>query len=480
MDYIPHDTQAIQPPAIAWHIEGAQSLEPTVLRPLLGTDAQASGEAVVKAYKDHGILAVRVRIDGSDQQRTIWITEGHIRARGQYARYLPDGRLTQNALDTAIARAQSEARANNEALYIQIGQVDQDGGVDVVLGGKPNEGSGRNAMLSATSYGPRYSGSDVLILSGSSAMGNGVAVDASATVGLPDLRKDSRGGHYVGLSAGVSKATEYGVFSLRGSHSRFKVGGPNVDLDQTGDVTKGEAEWSYAVNANITPFVGLAVTHQVSRIGAVDWSDTVTSTALKAGVRGQKTFGTGYGLGQLTGDVTVEQGLTASRRLKAPGNLLGDVNPHYSVVSGNMDLSLPVSQEGATLSFSGGVQRATEGTPSGSQFYAGGPGRGASYHSGVYAGPNGFYGGVQWTSAVLDRHLSFTDASGVHDVKAYVGVNGAQVRSPGSKPLTAKSLQLGVSFVVSKSIVGQIGIAQPIGGTAMDKPRLTFFLSSVF
>lgn len=481
MDHIPSEALHQTPAAIEWRIEGAQRLEPTVLLPLLGTDAQASGEAVVQAYKAQGILAVRVRIEGKDALRTIVITEGKVRARGQYARYLPEGALlTQRALDTGIARAQAEARANNESLYVQIGNVDTSGAVDVVLGGKPNERTARTLVGSATSLGPRYSGSDVLVLSGSAMQGNGVAFDASATVGLADLRADSRGGNYLGLAAGVSKASPYGLFSVRGSHSRFKVGGPNVDLDQTGGVTKGEAEWSYALNANVTPFVGATVTRQVSRIGVSDWSDTVTSTALKTGVRGQKTFPMQHGFGVLSGDVTLERGLTASRQLNAPSSLLGGIDPRYTALSGNADLSIPVGDAGARLSLSGGAQRASNGTLSGSQFYAGGPGRGVSYHTGVYAAPSGFYGSAQWTSAVLDKHLDFTQPKGVHTIQAFVGVDAAQVRPVGSNNLTAKSFQVGVRFQVSDRVSGQVGYAAPIGGDALAKPRITFFLSGVF
>ncbi len=485
MDHIPHDPQTTQPPipAIEWRIQGAQRLDPLVLRPLLGADAKASGEAVVRAYKQHGILAVRVRIEGTDQDRTMLITEPKVRARGDYAHYLPQGEdLTQSALDTSLARAQAEARANNSSLYVEIGAVDAEGFVDVFLLGEPNQvkGSDRNLAVSTTSFGPRYSGSDVVVLSGSVAKGNGVMLDASATVGLADLRDDSKGGKYLGLSAGVSKASEYGLVSLRGTHSRFKVGGPNADLDQTGEVTKAEAEWSYALNANITPFVGATATHQVSRIGVAGWSDAVTSTAIKAGVKAQKTWPMERGFGVLSGDVTLEQGLTASRRLDAPGPLLGDIDPHYRSLSSNADLSIPVSEAGARLAFSAGAQKASSGTPSGSQFYAGGPGRGVSYHTGVYAAPSGFYGSVQWTSSVLDKHLPFAKAEGIHGVQAFAGLDAAQVRPVGGRNLTAKSLHLGVRFKISERVSGQVGYARPIGGDDFAKPRVTFFLTASF
>lgn len=483
MDHIPYDPQTTQPPtpAIEWRIQGAQSLDPLVLRPLLGSDAQASGEAVVRAYKAQGILAVRVRIEGTDQDRTILITEGKVQARGNYVHYLPQGELlTQSALDTGIARAQAEARANNHSLFVHIGSVDKDGNVDVFLIGDPLPTSGRQVAVSTTSFGPRYSGSDVVILSGSVAKGQGVMLDASATVGLADLREDSKGGNYLGLSAGVSKASDIGLVSLRGSYSRFKVGGPNADLDQRGEVTKAEAEWSYALNEHFTPFVGAAATHQASRIGVAGWSDAVTSTALKAGVRGQKTWPMERGLAQLSGDVTLEQGLTASRRLDAPGPLLGDIDPHYRALSSNADLSIPVSDAGARLAFSAGAQKASSGTPSGSQFYAGGPGRGVSYHTGVYAAPSGFYGSVQWTSAALDKHLPFAKAEGIHGVHAFAGLDAAQVRPVGGRSLTAKSLHLGVRFQVSDRVSGQVGYARPIGGDAFAKPRVTFFLTASF
>lgn len=483
MDHIPHDPQTTQPPipAIEWRIQGAQRLDPLVLRPLLGVDAKASGEAVVQAYKAAGILGIRVRIEGTDQDRTILITEGKVQARGNYAHYLPQGELlTQAALDTGIARAQAEARANHHSLFVHVDNVDKDGNVDVFLIGDPLPTSSRQVAVSTTSFGPRYSGSDVVILSGSVARGRGVMLDASATVGLADLREDSKGGKYLGLSAGVSKASEYGLVSLRGTHSRFKVGGPNADLDQTGEVTKAEAEWSYALNANITPFVGASATHQVSRIGVAGWSDAVTSTAIKAGVRGQKTWPMDRGLGVFQGDITLEQGLTASRRLDAPGPLLGTLDPHYRALSSNADLSIPVSEAGARLAFSAGAQKASSGTPSGSQFYAGGPGRGVSYHTGVYAAPSGFYGSVQWTSAVLDKHLPFAKAEGIHGVQAFAGLDAAQVRPEGGKSLTAKSLHLGVRFQVSDRVSGQVGYARPIGGDAFAKPRVTFFLTASF
>lgn len=481
MDYTTNPAFEITPPAfVQQHIVGADRLTPAELS-ALPPDLQASGEAILRAYRIKGILAVRGQVIGTPKNQTLLITEGRVQADGEYARFLPKGEvLTQTGLDTAIARAQASARANNETLFVEIGRVADDGSVLVTLGGKPNAGSGITRSVSTTSFGPRYSGSDVVVLSASMAKGDGITLDGSATVGLSDLRADSKGGNYTGLAGGVSKATEYGLFSLRGSHSRFKVGGPNVDLDQTGEVTKGEAEWSYALNANFMPFLAATATRQVSRIGVADWSDTVTSTALKAGVRGQKTFDMKHGLGVLSGDVSLEQGLTASRRLDAPGYLLGDIDPHYRALSSNADLSIPVSADGARLSFSGGVQRASTGTPSGSQFYAGGPGRGVSYHTGVYAAPSGLYGSVQWTSGILDQHLSFTKASGIQGVQAFVGLDAAQVRPVGGSSLTAKSVHVGVRFQVSDRVSGQVGYAAPIGGDALAKPRLTFFLSGSF
>lgn len=481
MDHIPNPDFEIKPPSIAQRLVVAEQLSADELARLITPDLKETGEAILREYRTKGFLAVRAQVLGTESHQMLLITEGRVKAGGKYAAFLPEGKeLTQKLLDTAIARAQASARANNESLFVNIDRVADDGSVLVVLDGKPNDTSGRSLAVSTTSFGPRYSGSDVLVLSGAVAKGNGVALDASATVGLADLRADSKGGNYLGLAAGASKATEYGLFSLHGSYSRFKVGGPNVDLDQTGEVVKGEAEWSYALNANITPFVGAAVTRQTSRIGAADWSDTVTSTALKAGVRGQKTFGMKHGLGVLSGDIGLEQGLTASRRLDAPGYLLGDINPRYRALSGNADLSIPVSEAGARLSFSGGAQRASAGTPSGSQFYAGGPGRGVSYHTGVYAAPSGVYGSVQWTSAALDQHLGFTRPKGVHNVQAFVGMDAAKVRPVGASSLTAKSVHVGVRFQVSDRVSGQVGYAAPIGGNALAKPRITFFLTGTF
>lgn len=481
MDYLPPQT-IINPPAIEWRLQGAQRVDEAVLRPLLGEDAHASGDAVAKAYKARGILAVRVRIDGTDKERTLRITEGTIRASGHYARYLPAGDvLTQDALDASLARARAEARANNDVLVVRIGKVQDDGAAEVVLDGIPGEpANAKRLAWSATSFGPRYSGADVLTLSGYAALGNGWTADAGITTALSDLRDDSKGGRYLGLNGSVSKATLYGLFSVRGSYSDFKVGGPNRDLGQTGEVAKVDAEWSYALTPNFTPYLGLGFTHQVSAIGAAGWDDTVKSTAAKAGLRAQKVFTMTHGMGSVSADLGLEHGLALSRTTNAPGPLLGDIDKNYRAVSLDASVQLPVSAGGAVVSLSGGSQHASDGTPSGAQFYAGGPSRGVAYHAGVYAAPSGYYAAVQYTTGKLDDHLGLTSDSTIHDVKAFVGLDGAVVRPSNGGHLTAKSAQVGVRFGLGKNINAQVGYAAPLGGNDQAKGRLTFYLTGSF
>lgn len=67
-DYIPTNTPDVPPsahaPVVQWRIEGAQNVDPD---------------------KEHGILAIKVRIEGTETERVLLITEGRLQARGKYA-----------------------------------------------------------------------------------------------------------------------------------------------------------------------------------------------------------------------------------------------------------------------------------------------------------------------------------------------------------------------------------------------------------
>ena len=467
-DYIPTNTPDVPPsahaPVVQWRIEGAQNVDPVELKPYLTDDPRQAGNDVVRVYKEHGILAIKVRIEGTETERVLLITEGRLQARGKYAAWLPEGdRVTQDGLRLAIARAQDAAKANNESLYVQVGKVNEQGGVEVVLGGTPNPDDGTRWVGSASSFGPRYSGSDAMSLVYSKPMGNGVFMDASATVGLPGLRSDSRGGHYVGVNVGLSKATSYGLFSARVSQTQFKVGGDNRDLDQNGQVTKLDGEWSYVMQPGLTSYAGLGYTRQRSSIGMFDWDDTIGSTALKAGLRLRQTHQKwNYG-----GDLGIEQGLSLQRTVRAPGLLLGEIDAHYSLASINADATLQVPEWYGSLSLSVGGQKGSSGTPTGSQFYVGGPGRGLSYHTGVYSAASGYYGGIQWTTVPW------------RDISAFLGLEGGVVLPEGFDSVSAKSVHLGARFALPGRVMGQLGYASPIGDTAA-KGRMTFFLSGQF
>lgn len=466
-DYIPPSTPEVpvsSPPSIQWRVEGAQNVNPVELKPYLVDDPHQAGNNVVRVYREHGILAIKVRIEGSDNDRVLLITEGKLQARGAYAAYLPDGDLvTQDGLQLAIARAQDAAKANNESLYVKVGKIDQQGGVDVVLGGTPNPEDGTRWLWSASSFGPRYSGSDAVSLVYSKPLGDGMYMDAAATVGLPGLHSDSRGGNYTGLNGSISKATPHGLFTGRASQTHFRVGGVNRELNQTGDVTKLDGEWSYILKPGLTSYAGVGYTRQKSTIGLFGWDDTIGYTGLKAGLRLKKTYEQWtYG-----GDVGFEQGVSLQRRVRAPGLLLGEADAHYRLASINADATLAIPELYGSLSFSGGGQRGSVGTPTGAQFYVGGPGRGLSYHTGVYAAPSGYYGGMQWTTVPW------------HDISAFVGVEGGVVLPDGMDSISAKSVHVGARFTLAPKFAGQLGYAAPIGDSAA-KGRLTFFLSGLF
>ena len=89
VDYIPTNTPDVPPsahaPVVQWRIEGAQNVDPVELKPYLTDDPHQAGNNVVRVYKEHGILAIKVRIEGTETERVLLITEGRLQARGKYA-----------------------------------------------------------------------------------------------------------------------------------------------------------------------------------------------------------------------------------------------------------------------------------------------------------------------------------------------------------------------------------------------------------
>jgi len=463
-----------EPQEIVWQIKGNQSISSNYLYPLLSESLQDSGEAIIRKYRSRGILAIKISIEGTTTQPIMIITEGIINAQGYYARYLPEGEiLTQDILDIATVRARAEANANNERLMIRIGKVDDDGQVDVFFEGKPSTNDTTNIIVSASSFGPRLLGSNVLSLHRSELLGSGMQWDITASKSIASLNAESRGGYYYGISGGFSMANPWGLWSIRANHIDFKVGGINLRLNQHGSQSSVVGEWSFPLNQNITPFINITHTNKTSELRVANWSDNIDFTEIATGIRVQKHIPNKYGIIRMRSDLSFATGIGGGRSLNAPVPLLGAFNNKYQSTKINANVSIPISNNGALVQLDLGLQRSSKGTPSSAQFHAGGPGRGISYNAGILSGPSGSYGSLQFISAPLDKYIGLNS---LNNTRAFIGFDGSSINST-----SISSAHVGLRTLINNNISASIGYATPMSGPSnAKKSRFTFILSKEF
>lgn len=430
-----------------------------------------AARALLQALRANGLLTNFVVVVEAD--KTLKVEKATPVPMGKYGKYLSvqEGQvLTKDALDLAIARAQPEAAANHEKLTVHVGSDDGTHHAAVTMDGKPLTTDAGQAAVVLTTFGPRYAATDVVTLVGSLPLENGLSGDASLTKGLSGLRSDSRGGSYLGFTTSLSKATEFGSFTGRISHSDFSVGGANLPLNQTGRVNKISLEWSRLYSRNLTQLLRLESTKQTSSLLGL-FSDSLTNTAVVGGLQYSKMLPDGG----ISADISIERGLHQSRSLDSPAPLLGDASPHYTALIVNASRQHVYGDW--IFSSEGGFQLSTKSTPASSQFYISGPKRGSAHHTGVYSGANGAYVSLQAAGPLIGS----LPALSITGIKPIFGIDGGFVKTIDGPTVSTAAVSAGIEIVSSKNARGALTLAVPIkDSTGSAKPRLGLFFQKSF
>lgn len=436
------------------------------IKPLIDglTDKKEIADKIVAYYRAKGYVTVNARIN----KDSINVIEARPVITGDYAKYLTlsdNDTLTQEDLDYFILKALPVTRLWNQKLDVNISNVNDKNEVNIDLNSYDTSPLPETGFsISATSFGPRYSASNVLTASAYANLGEGVGVEGSTTLGLSDLRKESKGGLYHGFNGGFKYANHLGMFSLRMSDARYEVGGENAYLNYHGVVDKYELEY-YTPLRNGFGFKSV-LSHNRNRtyFGLLDMNDIQTYNNWINTIEYQKSFNNGV---SLSSDVTQEMGLNGKRTFNMY-ELLGDYKSNYKTTSGNFALNYAFNSGWRVTAKTGG-QHSSYGTPSNSQFFIGGVDRGSSFTTGSFSGYNGSYRSVSLYTP--DLYGSFQPSITYDDGK---------VKQATGDYKRLSSMSLGVAFNVV-GVAGNVSVSKAIyDPTHKDEKKVNFFIIKSF
>ena len=431
----------------AWEIEGATRLDVHQLKAAIESiqDPQQAGQRIADLYREAGFLSIVVRVD--PDHGSIRVIEAPIRASGSYADYIESGVvLSRDAIELASARMRTAARFNGERVDLRLSKIDSDGYLGLFAQGEPvaeSDQSGGNVIFST--LGQRYSGPDVLTAYGWANVGDAQQLDASVSHAFSDWREDSRDGRFNNLTLGYRKASPWGLTSVQVMHSRYKTGGEAALIDAGGTVTRMNMDHSYLFTPTFEATARLSWVDNEQEIGVLDWTDRQRFTALTLSGRQNFAF---EGMTAMI-EASIERGLSGTRSV-SDYPLMGEFDPHFNVVSARAQVSRSFGS-GWQSTLKLGAQSGSDGTPSASQFYLGGPDRGRSYNTGYVAMPDGHFAALSLNGPTF------------HDVTPYMGLEYAKGKPIVGDDRTARSAYVGAYWRIQDRFGIDLSYAHALG-----------------
>lgn len=445
-----------------WNVSGVNLIPNANLTNIAESDGSALAARIVNEYRQQGYVTVEARIN--PDTRVIKVIEGVARPSGPYADYLPAGQpLTVDQLDAAANRMATTARLNGELVAVNIRPADASGVVEVATSTSPAPDArlyGGSVVYS--SLGQRYSGADVGTVYGYWNPGNGQQLDASVSHGFSGWRDDSEGGRFENANLGYRKASRYGLTWLQYQFVDYKTGGQIAPLDLHGSVERLQLQQSYPIDRRTSLIGRVAYTRNKQQLGALRWDDRQAYGSAFAGLTHQRQF--------VSLDVGIEQGLGGSQTYSTVP-LLGQFSSRYTAIVANVAGVLPLGKSGWSVSAKAGFQTGSNGTPSNSQFFLGGPDRGQSYNTGYAATPQGYYGSLS------------INAKTWQGVQGYAGVDGARGKPVIGQDREAKSAFIGARFQIAKGISGDMAFSRTLGRNddpSAHREKINLVLSAAF
>jgi len=433
-----------------------------------GVNPMEAARQAINAYRKKGILSIHATID--NEHHRIVLLSAKTKATGSLAEFVPaGGELNINQLNRDLPLIRDYARAHGGDPVIHVGAITQSGDLPIETDIAPASTQTKGVVLS--SFGPRYSGSDVIsgFASGSY---DGWLYSSTATAGLPFLTPhESRGGYYYGFNGEGIRPFKYGEFVLGTNLSVYKEGGKLEPLDITGQsqlfYTGIKRPYSWG-----TPGLRLEVGRQLSHIGIADISGSQTYTALRATYDLTKSFMLPRMKSPTVATVSaaVVQGLSVS----TSGYGLGRINldPNFTTALVDMTANQNFGKWTASLAAGGQVQRGVQ--PLQLDFYLGGANRGSGYFTGAASSPTGAYGGIRlYTPPFTIKGVT---------LRPFTGYNQSVGEPMIGHSLRAASAEIGTQVSFGQNFAGDIGYARITDhdGEHDTKGRLIFNIIAKF
>lgn len=431
----------------AWEVEGAARIETERLEAEVQSiaDPEKAGQRIASLYREAGWLSIAVKVD--PDRGLVRVIEAPIRASGNYSDYVPEGVvLTQEAIELMSARMRSAARFNGERIRMNLNPIDEEGLVTLLAQGErvPDASQAGGSLIFST-LGQRYSGPDVLTAYGWLNIGNAQQLDASVSHAFSDWREDSRDGRFNNLTLSYRKASPLGMTSVQAMHSRYKTGGEAAIIDAGGTVTRLNLEHSYLFTSSFEGAARFSWVENEQEIGVLDWTDLQRFSTLT--LTGRQHLALSGFKGVM--EISFEQGLGGSRSI-SDYPLMGEFDPHFKTLSARAQFSRPLGADwSAQIKL--GVQAGSDGTPSASQFYLGGPDRGRSYNTGYVAMPDGHYGALSITAPT------------VRNVTPYLGLEYAKGSPVIGEDRRAQSAYVGMYWRIQDHFGVDVSYARALG-----------------
>ena len=312
---------------------------------------------------------------------------------------------------------------------MKLGNPDGSGAMPLEIGAKQTPDKDWGGSATYSTYGQRYSGRDVVTVSGWKSIGHDTQLNANYSEGLSDLRKDSKGGFYHSANVGVDTVTSIGTVSVKAGHTEYKPGGDMLPYNIHGNIDRVDIELDMPLSAKTSVLVGGGYISQKTDIRGANLQSSSKFGYASAGVR--YTGETG------SATAKVIQGLGGSEQSNSV-SLNGNFNPNFTAVNVEGRKSVDLGS-GFGLDLYGTAQKSSKGTPGAMQFYGGGMDRGRAYHTGNIAAPSGYAGSVALTKKVSDS------------VSVYAGADGAVVYPDVGARQSQKSVFIGAKGAFADS-----------------------------
>ncbi|MBL0427795.1 ShlB/FhaC/HecB family protein [Ramlibacter alkalitolerans] len=458
-----------------WKVLGNSVLTQKQLPGAFERSAESAGRALTRAYVAAGYITVRVMPDARDC--TLQVVELKASPVGEYADFVPRKALRTADVEhfgTLISRHAADAQ---KRVRITFGEPNVEAGtVEVKTEAAPiNDPQKLASTVVYNSLGPRYSGSDVLTAYVKNSI-DGLRVEGSASVGLPFVRSESKGGIYAAASGKVSGSTPYGIVGVESNISSYKVGGAYRELNIKGTTWRTQLAYEYPLTTRTSLEGRLGYVYQDQKMDSFGLNESLGYFSGYAGVRDTGEF---YGKSTYAVAGGVLQGLGGSQEFTMVP-LSGLYDRAFTLVRADGSIFVPLSEkDDSNLQFVTGIQLGKRGVPSPETFYIGGLDRGSSYPTGVYAGHSGFSAGVKYSFKTFNTEVSGQPLA----LQPFVAFNAGMVKQATGDSATVGSLEGGTTVKLTKNISGAASVATRIDGNkAFPGPgtRLNLSLNLVF